>query len=117
MEKLIYTSIILRLGSYIYDSFTNASLAVFISCRQYLFNFFSKNSQIDIMVIPRVNIPSWEELPFKKGEPVGCAWGLWDDEDEKGTLSLITAETRIAAARLVNQGKSFGLSLPLNKQP
>jgi len=62
-------------------------------------------------------LPSWKELPFKKGEPVGSAWGLWGDDDEKGTLNLITPERRTAAAKLVTKGKSFGLSLPLNRQP
>lgn len=62
-------------------------------------------------------IPSWNELPFRKGEPVGSAWGLWGDDDELGTLNLLTPERQIAAASLVKQGKSFGLSLPLNRQP
>ena len=62
-------------------------------------------------------LPSWSELPFRKGDFKGSAWGLWGDDDELGTLNLITEERRLAAASFVKKGKSFGLSLPLNRQP
>lgn len=62
-------------------------------------------------------LPSWSQLPYKKGEPKGSAWGLWGDDDEHGTLNLLTPERKAAAAQLAKQGKSFGLSLPVNRQP
>jgi kynurenine formamidase len=37
-------------------------------------------------------------------------WGRWGKDDEKGTLNLITAETRRAAARLVRDGVSVSLA-------
>jgi kynurenine formamidase len=42
-------------------------------------------------------------------------WGRWGDADELGTLNLITPDKRIAAARLVRDGVSVSLALPLNK--
>src|SRR5215213_7870290 len=42
-------------------------------------------------------------------------WGRWGKDDELGTLNLITAEKRKAAAALVGDGVSVSLSLELNK--
>lgn len=41
-------------------------------------------------------------------------WGRWGDQDELGTLNLITPEKRQAAARLVRDGVSVSLALDLN---
>lgn len=43
-------------------------------------------------------------------------WGRWGDDDELGTLNLITDEKRLAAAQLVRDGVSVSLALDLNKQ-
>jgi kynurenine formamidase len=40
-------------------------------------------------------------------------WGRWGDDDQKGTLNLITADEIIAAAGLVKKGKVYSLSMPL----
>lgn len=42
-------------------------------------------------------------------------WGRWGDEDELGTLNLITAAKRRAAAGLVAEGATVSLALDLNK--
>ncbi len=42
-------------------------------------------------------------------------WGRWGKDDELGTLNLITAEKRKAAAALVRDGVSVSLSVDLNK--
>ena len=42
-------------------------------------------------------------------------WGRWGKDDELGTLNLITAQKRKAAAALVRDGVSVSLSLELNK--
>lgn len=43
-------------------------------------------------------------------------WGRWGDDDELGTLNLITDEKRKAAALLVRDGVAVSMSLDLNKQ-
>ena len=42
-------------------------------------------------------------------------WGRWGDDDQLGTLNLITPEKRKAAAALVEEGISVSLALDLNK--
>jgi kynurenine formamidase len=42
-------------------------------------------------------------------------WGRWGDDDEIGTLNFITAEKRVAAAKLVKTGKSINLGIPFDK--
>lgn len=42
-------------------------------------------------------------------------WGRWGDDDELGTLNLITPEKRAAAAGLVRHGISVSMELELNK--
>ena len=32
-------------------------------------------------------------------------WGRWGDDDEIGTLNLITDDRRVAAARLIHRGR------------
>ncbi|MEO2178043.1 MAG: cyclase family protein [bacterium] len=43
-------------------------------------------------------------------------WGRWGNDDQLGTLNLITPAKRVAAARLVQKGVSVSLSLDLNKK-
>jgi kynurenine formamidase len=44
-------------------------------------------------------------------------WGRWGDDDELGTLNLITPEKRVAAARLVTEGVSISLAHDVEKEP
>ena len=44
-------------------------------------------------------------------------WGRWGDDDQLGTLNLITPEKRKAAAALVRDGVTVSLALDLNKTP
>lgn len=41
-------------------------------------------------------------------------WGRWGNEDERGTLNLITPERLVAAAGLVRTGKVFDLGIPFD---
>ncbi len=40
-------------------------------------------------------------------------WGRWGDDDERGTLNLITPERIVAAGQLIRTGKSFPLGIPV----
>jgi kynurenine formamidase len=42
------------------------------------------------------------------------SWGRWGDDDEVGTLNLITDEVRRSAAACVQTGQAFSLALPLD---
>src|SRR5210317_2230384 len=43
-------------------------------------------------------------------------WGRWGDDDELGTLNLITDALRVEAAQQVTEGYPVSLSLPANKE-
>ena len=42
-----------------------------------------------------------------------CNWGRWGDRDQLGTPNLITPQKRVAAARLVDRGRSVSCARPL----
>ena len=41
-------------------------------------------------------------------------WGRWGDDDERGTLNLITPDVRVRAARLVREGVTVSCAHPIN---
>jgi kynurenine formamidase len=43
-------------------------------------------------------------------------WGRWGDDDEIGTLNLVTPDVRRRAAACVQSGKAFPLALPLSQR-
>lgn len=46
-----------------------------------------------------VRIPSFSELPLRKGDPPHSAWGLYGEDDQLGTLNRLTDETVLRSAR------------------
>ena len=46
------------------------------------------------------NLPSFDELP-NFHEFTGCAWSVWGEGDELGTINLLTEEVVQEAAKLV----------------
>jgi len=59
-------------------------------------------------------IPSYSELPVRAGAPEGAAWGVFGDDDEVGTINLMTPERVVWAAQSIKNGKVFALNLPIN---
>ncbi|MGA7872658.1 MAG: cyclase family protein [Candidatus Binatus sp.] len=59
-------------------------------------------------------IPSYDDLPVRQGAPAGAAWGVFGDDDEVGTINLLTPERVLAAASSIRSGKVFALNLPIN---
>jgi kynurenine formamidase len=53
--------------------------------------------------------PEFEELARKVNN-----WGRWGDDDEIGTLNLITPEAVARAAACVKRGRTFSLAIPLS---
>src|SRR5262250_1662873 len=44
-------------------------------------------------------------------------WGRWGKDDQRGAMNLVTPAKRVAAARLVKNGRSVSLSRPFPKEP
>ncbi|KAF2665807.1 hypothetical protein BT63DRAFT_463993 [Microthyrium microscopicum] len=65
-----------------------------------------------------LKLPSWNEIPPVKGQPHGCAWGLFDKDgvrDEVGTLNLLTPSAVIRARQEIQTGKSVCLNWGMEK--
>jgi kynurenine formamidase len=63
--------------------------------------------------------PSGEQVSASEFEALFRAvstWGRWGEQDQRGALNELTPERVAAAARLVRDGVSVSLSLPLNTQ-
>lgn len=50
---------------------------------------------------------------FEKHFQFVCNWGIWGEDDEKGTLNYIRP-CHIIAAALVQSGRTVSLSIPLS---
>jgi kynurenine formamidase len=66
------------------------------------------------MTIDFDKLPTFADLPVRTGVPADCAWGVFGDDDEIGTVNLLTAEALVAAAKLVRKGAIFRLDTPIN---
>lgn len=53
--------------------------------------------------------PRFHALPLRKGDPKASAWGLWGDDDELGTLNLLTPSIVEAAAAEIVTGETIAL--------
>jgi len=60
------------------------------------------------------DLPRYADLPVVSEAPPGSAWGVFGHDDQLGTLNLLTAARRAAAASLVRRGATFNLDLPLD---
>ena len=65
-------------------------------------------------ISPPPQLPSYDDLPVRAGAPAGAAWGVFGDDDEVGTINLLTPERVIAATSSIRTGKVFALNLPIN---
>ncbi len=63
---------------------------------------------------PRENLPSYDQLPVREGAPAGSAWGVFGDQDEVGTINLLTPARVRAAKESIRSGKTFALNLPID---
>jgi kynurenine formamidase len=46
----------------------------------------------------------------------GRNWGRWGDDDERGTLNLLTPEAVLAATQVCRTGKVYSLALPVQRE-
>lgn len=55
-------------------------------------------------------LPAYADLPIDPSRPPGSAWGVFGDDDELGTINLLTPERVRAALALPTAGKVFSLN-------
>ena len=60
-----------------------------------------------------MRLPSFDELPIRPEYPPHSAWGVFGEDDQIGTLNLLTPDRVAAAARLVQKGQVFALNWEL----
>jgi hypothetical protein len=61
------------------------------------------------------NLPGYKDLPVSPGAPPGSSWGFFGNDDQLGTLNLMTSERVAAAAKLVRKGAVFPLNLRIDR--
>lgn len=66
------------------------------------------------MSVPE-SLPNFDQLPINSTYPQRSAWGVFGENDEIGTLNLLTPERVAAAATLVKTGEVFSMSWELEK--
>jgi len=59
-------------------------------------------------------LPGYDELPTRPGAPAGAAWGIFGDNDQVGTINLMTPERVKQATGFVRSGRVFALNFPIN---
>lgn len=57
--------------------------------------------------------PRFDDLPLRPGDPKGSAWGFWGDDDQLGTLNLLTEDRITDAAKEIK----LGIRIPLKFEP
>ncbi|KAG6872691.1 hypothetical protein C0995_007573 [Termitomyces sp. Mi166 len=63
---------------------------------------------------PELALPTYDKLPTFKDLP-GCAWGIWGEDDQLGTVNLLTEKVVQRAAREeILTGHAISLNWPLN---
>ncbi len=62
-----------------------------------------------------MDLPRYDELPIRDGLPAGSAWGLWGDDDEVGTINLLTPERIQRALALPSRGAVFPMNWALEE--
>lgn len=61
------------------------------------------------------DLPNYDELTLIPELGSRHAWGLFGADDAVGRLNLLTPEVLIAAAREIQRGDTFNLTMPLNE--
>jgi kynurenine formamidase len=60
------------------------------------------------------DVPAYDRLPVREGAPPGSAWGVFGDDDQVGTINLLTPERVAQAANFIRRGRVFALNLPID---
>ncbi|CAO3646623.1 unnamed protein product [Cunninghamella echinulata] len=60
-----------------------------------------------------MTLPTYDQLPIDPKYPEKVAWGVWGENDNLGTLNIITEDITLNASKLVKTGKVFPLNWKL----
>lgn len=60
-----------------------------------------------------MTLPTYDQLPINPKYPKGTAWGVWGEDDNIGTLNLLTAE-RVANVSVYDKQRVFFFILTFN---
>jgi kynurenine formamidase len=63
---------------------------------------------------PEPKLPKYDDLPVRAGAPKGSAWGVFGDDDQLGTINLMTPQAVREAAGSIRSGRVFSLNLAIN---
>jgi kynurenine formamidase len=63
---------------------------------------------------PELRLPRHDQLPVREGAPAGAAWGVFGDDDQLGTINLLTPATVVEAAGSIRSGRTFALNLSID---
>jgi kynurenine formamidase len=61
-----------------------------------------------------VNLPAYDQLPYHEALRARCAWGVFGQDDELGTINLLTSDVVRQAGQEIVKGAVHNLSLPLD---
>ncbi|KAI9250942.1 hypothetical protein BDA99DRAFT_522269 [Phascolomyces articulosus] len=61
------------------------------------------------------DLPTFDQLPIKPEYPPHSAWGVWGEDDNLGTLNLLTEDVVTEAGKCIKKGKVFALNWELEK--
>ena len=62
-----------------------------------------------------MELPTYAELPIRPGLPPRSAWGIWGDDDELGTMNLLTPERAQRGLGCAHHGRVFSLNWNLEE--
>ena len=62
-----------------------------------------------------MDLPTYAELPIRPGLPPRSAWGIWGDDDELGTMNLLTPERARRGLGCAHHGRVFSLNWNLEE--
>ncbi|KAG6810633.1 hypothetical protein H0H93_014849, partial [Arthromyces matolae] len=84
-----------------------------------LFNHFNPRPKATVTeqdgpIVENARLPTYDELPKFK-DFAGCAWAVWGEDDELGTVNLLTPDVvQRAAKEEIITGHAISLNWPLN---
>lgn len=61
------------------------------------------------------SLPKYKDLPVDPSKPPGSSWGLFGEDDELGTINLLTPERVASALHFARKGSVFSLNWDVEK--